>query len=144
MSRERRVRGFAMPVVIALIVVFATILGTSLVTLSSAQHVGFGLDLQGVRAYHASRAGLEWGMYHVLRTGYGGCTGINGQSVVFSGGLLGFRANLACSESSHEEGSPPNVALYTVTSTACNAGSCPVANPPSGYVERQLRATLAK
>lgn len=132
-----------MPVIIALVVVFATILGTALVTISSAQHVGFGLDVQGVRAYHAARAGLEWGMYHVLRPGFGGCTGINNKSVVFTGNLSGFRATLTCRESLHQEGGVA-VNMYTVTATACNAGACLPANPPAGYVERQLLASIAQ
>jgi MSHA biogenesis protein MshP len=139
----RRARGFAMPVVIAIVVVFATIMGTALVTISSAQHVGFGLDLQGVRAYYAARAGLEWGMYHVLRPGFGGCAGIDNKSVVFGGNLAGFRATLRCFPSLHQEGGA-TVNMYAITATACNAGACLPANPPAGYVERQLRASVAK
>ena len=140
---SRRSHGFAMPVVIALVVVFATILGTALVTISSVQHVGFGLDIQGVRAYHAARAGLEWGMYHVLRPGFGDCSGINNKSVVFDGSLSGFRATLTCVESLHSEGGA-NVRMYAITATACNSGACLPANPPAGYVERQLRATVSR
>ena len=141
-----RARGFAMPVVIALVVVFAAVLGTALVTLSSAQHVGFGLDIQGVKAYHSARAGLEWGMYHVLRTGGGGCTGvtgINNQSIVFDGNLSGFRATLECSESLHQEGGAA-VNMYVITATACNAASCNSGTPQPGYANRQLRATVSR
>ena len=138
-----RARGFAMPVVIAVVVVFATIMGTALVTISSVQHVGLGLDLQGVRAYYAARAGLEWGMYHVLRTGFGGCGGIHGRSVVFAGNLAGFQATLACQGVAHRE-SGVDVTVYAITATACNAAACGPANPPAGYVERQLRASVAK
>ena len=137
-----RVRGFAVPVVIALVVVFATILGTALVTISSAQHVGFGLDIQGVKAYHAARAGLEWGMYHILRTG-DDCAGVNGQSVVFDGNLAGFQATLECSESPHQEGGVA-VNMYAITATACNAASCTVGIPQPGYANRQLRATVSR
>jgi MSHA biogenesis protein MshP len=139
----RKARGFAMPVVIALVVVFAAVLGTALVTMSSSQHVGFGLDLQGVRAYHAARAGLEWGMYHVLKPGFGGCGGIHNRSVVFGANLSGFRATLTCHESSHQEGGVP-VMVSTITSTACNAASCSLVSPPPDYVNRQLRATVAR
>ena len=138
----RKAAGFAMPVVIAIVVVFAAVLGTALLTLSSTQHVGFGLDLQGVRAYHAARAGLEWGMYHVLRPGFAGCAGINGRSIVFGENLSGFRATLTCHDSSHQEGGTA-VNVSTITATACNAASCMLATPPAGYVNRQLRATVA-
>jgi len=133
-----------MPVVIALIVVFATILGTALVTISSAQHVGLGLDIQGVRAYYAARAGLEWGMYHVLRPG-AGCAGINGKSVDFGGNLSGFHAELSCQGLPHREGGI-DVTVYAVKATACNAAPCVVspAIPPAGYIERQLRASITQ
>jgi MSHA biogenesis protein MshP len=136
------VRGFAMPVVVVLIAVFASVLGAALVTLSSAQHVGFGLDIQGVRAYHAARAGLEWGMYHVLRAGYGGCGGIDGVSLRFDGNLAGFYATVRCSESAHPEAGA-SVTLYAVTATGCSAAACP-GSPSAGYVERELRAQLSK
>lgn len=132
-----------MPVVIALIVVFATILGTALVTISSVQHAGFGLDIQGVRAYHSARAGLEWGMFHVLRPGFGGCTGIDNKSVDFTGNLSGFRATLKCESSLHREGGV-DVNMYAITSTACNASDCTAGSSAPDYVNRQLRATVTK
>lgn len=138
-------RGFAMPLIVGLIAVLAGILGVALVNLSSGQQAGFGLDLQGVRAYHAARAGAEWGMYHVLRPGYGGCPGINGRTVVFGDNLTGFRATLACRATSHEEGGA-NVNLFAITSTACNDGAdctVPLSPPPRTYVNRQVRVTVA-
>lgn len=137
-----------MPVVIAIVVVFATILGTALVTISSAHQVGSGLDIQGSRAYYAARAGLEWGMYHVLRGAVGACGNIHNQSIDFSGNLSGFRATLACNESPdnpHNEGGV-EVRMYAITSTACNATSCTSAPVPTplGYVNRELRVTVSK
>jgi MSHA biogenesis protein MshP len=141
---SRSVRGFAMPIVVALVAVFATVLGSALVTMSSAHHVGLGLDIQGVRAYHAARAGLEWGMYHVLRPGFGGCAGVHNTSVAFGGNLVGFRAVLTCGESAHDEGGT-TITLYAITSTACNAAApCGPATPGPDYVDRQLRATVSK
>jgi MSHA biogenesis protein MshP len=135
-------RGFAMPVVVALVAVFATILGTALVTVASSQHVGLGLDMQGARAHYAARAGLDWAMYHVLRNGLG-CASIDTKSVVFGGNLSGFRATLACSETLHDEGGT-QVRMYTITATSCNANSCTPAPPPPGYVNRQLTVTVSK
>jgi MSHA biogenesis protein MshP len=132
-----------MAVVIGVLVVLG-ILGASLAVISTTQQVGFGLDLQGVRAYHAARGGLEWGVYHVLRTGFGGCAGINGKSVVYGGNLSGFRATLACTATPHEEGTV-NVTMNVITATACNDAVCPTAStPPSAsYVERQLRVVVS-
>lgn len=131
-----------MPVVIALLVVLA-ILGASLAVVSTSQHGGSALDVQGIRAYHAARGGVEWGLFHLLRTGGLGCAGINGQSIDYGGNLAGFRATIACTSTVHEE-STGNVTMYVVTATACNdtASGCPLASPPPFYVERQLRVTV--
>lgn len=140
----RSARGFAMPVVVAIVAVFATILGTALVTLSSAHQAGSGLDFQGVRAYYAARAGLEWGMFHILRNGRP-CTDIQGRTLVFDGNLSGFRATLSCAETAHNEGGVA-LQMYSVTSTACNANPCTPApaSPPAGYANRALTVTLSR
>lgn len=136
-----------MPVVVAIVAVFATILGTALVTLSSAHQVGFGLDIQGVRAYYAARAGLEWGMFHILRNAQpcAGAGGISGRSLVFDGNLAGFRADLTCAETLHNEGGV-DISMYSITSTACNANSCTPApaSPPPGYANREITVTLSR
>ena len=140
----RKARGFAMAVIIGLLAVLG-ILGTSLVVISNTQQVGSALDIQGVRAYHAARAGIEWGMFHVLRTGFAGCAGIHGKTVVFTGNLAGLRATLACTETVHQEGTG-NVTMVAITATACSDSVCPTAAtpPPPTYVERQLRIAVAR
>jgi MSHA biogenesis protein MshP len=137
----RRTRGFAAILVIALLVMLA-VLGTALMTISNTQQGGHALDIQGTKAYHASRAGLEWGMFNVLRTGGAGCGAVNGASFTFADNLGGFRVTLACSASTHEEAE--SVTMFTLTATACNAAACPTAaSPPAAYyVERQLRVTV--
>jgi MSHA biogenesis protein MshP len=132
-----------MAVIIGVVAVLG-IFGTALVVISTTQQAGFGLDLQGVRAYHAARGGLEWGVYHVLRTGFAGCAGINGKSVVYGGNLSGFRVTLACASDAHEEGSA-NVTMNVITATACNDVVCPTAGSPPAptYVERQLRIVVS-
>ena len=134
-----------MGAVVAILVVFG-ILGASLVVISTTQQVGSALDVQGVRAYHAARGGLEWGLYHVLRTGFGGCAGINGKIVTFGGNLADFRAALTCTSSAHEEGGGI-VTVFAITANACNDGAtCPTAAspPPAAYVERELRVAVAR
>jgi MSHA biogenesis protein MshP len=131
-----------MVAVIALLAVLA-VFGASVVVISTTQQVGAALDLQGVRAYHAARGGLEWGAYHVLRSGFAGCGGIDGKSMTYGGNLSGFRVTVACTSTAHEEGSA-TVTMYALTATACNDSACPTASSPpgAGYVERQLRVTL--
>jgi MSHA biogenesis protein MshP len=118
------------------------VFGASLVVIATTQQAGAALDFQGVRAYHAARGGLEWGLYQVLRNGQP-CAAISGQTVVYGGNLAGFSATLGCVSSVHEEGSSP-VTLFTVTATGCNQPVCaaPPVPPPLDYVNRQLQATV--
>lgn len=131
-----------MAVVIGLLVALA-VLGTSMVVVSTTQQSGAALDLQGIKAYHAARGGLEWGVYHVLRTGFGGCGGINGRVIAYGGNLTGFRVALTCAPTVHQEGLAA-VTMFAITATGCNDGACPTASapPPAFYVERQLRVTI--
>ena len=57
--------GFTIVSAIFLLVVLA-LLGAFIVNLSTTQNVTSAQDIQGSRAYHAARAGLEWGLYQVL------------------------------------------------------------------------------
>jgi len=134
-------RGFATVTVIALLAMLA-IFGVALVVISGTQHAGAALDVQGVRAYHSARGGLEWGMSHILRPG-GGCAGIHGRTVVYGDNLVGFRVTLACTATVHREASS-DFNVFQITATACNDTACPTAAvpPPPGYVQRQVRATL--
>jgi MSHA biogenesis protein MshP len=143
MSPEvRRPRGFATAAIVILLVMLA-VFGTALTVLSTTQHGGFALDVQGARAYHATRGGLEWGMYQVLRTGGLGCAAINGASFAYAGNLADFRVTIGCAESAHEEVAT-TVTMYALTATACNDAVCPTASapPPGFYVERQLRVAV--
>ncbi len=141
MSRNRQT-GFAMAIVIAILSAIA-IFGASAVLVSTTQQAGAALDLEGAKAYHAARGGLEWGVYHVLRPGFGGCAGINNKTVAYGGNLVSYRVRLGCTSSVHEEGSA-NTTMYAITATACNDAVCPTAAapPPPFYVERQLRLTI--
>ena len=57
--------GFVLPSAIFLIVILAS-LAAFLVTISTTQSTTSAQDVQGTRAYHAARAGIEWGLYRVL------------------------------------------------------------------------------
>jgi len=143
MCPERRA-GFATTAVLAILVMLA-VLGASLAVISGTQQAGHALDVSGVKAYHAARAGLEWAMYNVLRSGGSGCAAVNGASFAHGGNLDGFRVTTACTASTHEEAShAAALNMYSLTATACNDASCPSAGtpPPPYYVERQLRVTV--
>jgi len=57
--------GFVLPSAIFLLVILAG-LAAFLVNISTTQNMTSAQDIQGARAYHAARAGLEWGLYQVL------------------------------------------------------------------------------
>ena len=67
-SITSREPGFGMVAVVAILAVLA-VFGASIALVASMQHVSAALDLQGVRAYHAARGGVEWGLYQILRNG---------------------------------------------------------------------------
>lgn len=139
----RPVRGFAMVSAIFILVVLAA-LGGFIVSISSGQQVGAALDLQGVRAYQAARAGLEWGLYRQLRAG--SCAGATSFAPAASS-LAGFTVTVDCVATTDPGGfSGPTV--YTVTATACSQPNvaeprCPnTATPGDLYVERRLSVSF--
>lgn len=140
--------GFAIVTAIFVLVALAA-LGAFIVTVSTSQQVGSALDVQGVRAYHAARAGIEWGIYQVTRNG-NLCTDAPGATSfpVFTPPatattLQGFAIAVTCTRHPDASGGP---AVFEIESVACSppaAGPACPGNPAAvGYVERRLRVTL--
>jgi MSHA biogenesis protein MshP len=125
-------RGFALVSAIFLLVVLSG-LGVFIVTLASIQNVTSTQDLQGVRAYQAARAGIEWSAYQVLQN-----TSCAAASVLDLPGvtLAGFAVRLQCVASAYEEGTRA-ITIYQITSTATFG----VAGATT-YVERQLAVAV--
>lgn len=147
----REERGFAAPLAVFIIVLGLALAG-AIAMLSGTQQSGVVLDVQGVRAYQAARAGLEWGVHHVLRAGGLDCAGIEsgGAGTSFSpgGGLGEFVVTVRCTESAHTEGSAA-IVTYALGANACNAptaGACPNSDAggpaTTAYAEREIRATV--
>lgn len=145
-SRERvreRVRGFSLVSAIFLLVVIAA-LGTFAVTLSTTQQQSSALDVMGVRAYQAARAGIEWGAYQVLpasTAAFATNCRVGATSQVVSplpNTLAGFNVNVQCSATAHSEAAA-TITVYQLTSTATQGT---VATP--SYVERQMTVTIAQ
>lgn len=134
-----RVRGFAIFSAIFILVVLAT-LGAFILNISSSQQIGSALDVQGVRAYQAARAGIEWGLYQQLQGGVA-CPAAN--FVPGASTMSGFTVSVTCVASVDAHGGPT---VRTLTSTACtqpNAGACPnTSNHGALYVERRLTVTF--
>jgi MSHA biogenesis protein MshP len=128
------------------VAVFAVllVLVLSLAFMATTQHAGAALDIQGVRAYHAARGGLEWALFQVLQNGQD-CAGIGGRTLVFADNLAGFSATVQCAATTHAEAGE-SVTMFAITVDGCNEAVCPAAaNPPAaGYVGRQLRVTVGR
>jgi len=146
----RRPRGFAIVSAIFILVVLAA-LGAFVLNVSTSQQIGSALDVQGVRAYQAARAGLEWGLYRVQSTaaynfGYTStdpntraCPASPSSFVPAAPTLAGFTVTVTCTTTVDGSGGPT---IFTVVATACNlpsAGACPnTTAPTSVYVERRV------
>jgi four helix bundle protein len=154
---ESREAGFSIVTAIFLLVVLS-LLGAFIVSVTGLQQSSQQLDVQGVRAYQAARAGIEWAAWQVLDPnndlpGVGGdpnnlppCPGPTTNLSSLAQSLSPFIVTVTCSATTTTEGNR-NVAAYLIVATACNqpsAGACPNASPASGYVERQVQATLSK
>lgn len=127
-------RGFAIISAIFLIVVLAA-LGAFMVTFSTTQHITSAQDVQGSRAYHAARVGIEWGAYQAL-IGGAGCPPSTTLSP--AGTLAGISVAVSCSVFSTTE-SGTAVTVYQIVATASQGT---VGSPT--YSERQLKATISK
>ena len=134
-----RLRGFALFSAIFILVVLAA-LGAFILNISSSQQIGSALDVQGVRAYQAARAGIEWGLYRQMQAS--SCAAAT-SFVPTAATLSSFTVTVACAATPDANGGPT---IYTVTATACNqpnAGACPnTATPGSLYIERRLTVTF--
>ena len=141
-------RGFSIVTAIFLLVVLAA-LGVFILTVSGTQHRSAALDVQGVQAYQAARAGIEWGAYRVLDpnntlnpatcgTAFVTCPAGSTALPALAGSLSPFTVVVTCNMTQTTEGNR-DVRVFAITSTA-TTGSPGTA----GYIERQLQATLSK
>lgn len=146
-------RGFSIVTAVFLVVILA-LLGVFIVSITGLQQSSQSLDVQGVRAYQAARAGIEWGAYQVLDpnntlgAGLPSCPASPTHLSGLAGSLSAFTVTVTCSSTDTTEGNR-NIRVFQLVATGCNApgagppASCPGATA-TGYVERQLQATLAK
>lgn len=134
----RRARGFAAITAIFIVIVLGG-LGIVIATISAGQQRASTFDLNGVRAYQAARAGIEFGAFDSLRNNAVNCPS-GGTTIALSGALTGFWVTVACTGTSHTEAALMTV--YNITATGCNRSACPGA-PDATYVERQLQLTVA-
>lgn len=135
-----RQRGFTLVSAIFLLVALAA-LGAAIVSVSTTQQRTSAQDLQGSRAYHAARAGVEWGVYQMMdpdNATYSlpacfGNTTIN---------LEGFTVAVSCTSQTFTEAATPvhSIVVYQLTSTASGGGAVGDVN----RIERQVKVLVSK
>jgi MSHA biogenesis protein MshP len=152
-------RGFSMVTAVFLIVVLAA-LGVFLVTVTGIQQSSQAIDAQGVRAYQAARAGIEWGAFQVLDPNntlnpatcapvvMPACPASPTHLTGLAGSLSSFTVTVTCTPTTATEGNR-DIRVFQITATACNQpGGGPPASCPGatvkGYVERQLTVAVGK
>lgn len=148
----RRQQGFAYIAAIVLLVVMAAMAAT-MVRLNTVQATNTGMELQGIRAGLAARAGIEWGLHQVRDNPCIGATAVQSRPTVTLTDLVadtGFRVtvNIECRpfrEGESTEGAAFGKIVYEISAVACNGGSvCPAdAATVAGadYVERRRTAS---
>jgi MSHA biogenesis protein MshP len=138
----KNVRGFALVSAIFILVVLAA-LGAFILNISTNQQIGSALDVQGVRAYQAARAGIEWGLYQQLPLQrvnlptYATCAPGFG---TFPDLVFGFTVTVSCTPYADPTHGGPTV--YEIVSTACSQAPCPNTSPGNLYIERRLTVTF--
>jgi MSHA biogenesis protein MshP len=156
----KRPSGFSVVAAIFLLVVLA-VLSVIIASVTGIQQASSQLDILGVRAYHAARAGVEWGAHRVLDPNNtlnpatcspavmpacpAASTNLNG----LPGSLAPFAITVGCTASPATTEGNRSVAVFTLTATACNqptgGGACPNPAPTvNDYVERQVQASVSK
>lgn len=153
----RRQRGFGVVAAIVVLVMLAG-LAAYIVTISSTQHMGVALDIQGGRALQAARAGMDWGIARAISapTNFDGTgsnincrtgavtvnlsTGAGGDLAAYNG----LTVSVSCKSTAYTDGA--DLISYSLVATACNqpsGGACPnTSNPGSEYVERRVSTQL--
>jgi len=147
MKRQRfRRSGFALPSAIFLLVILAA-LAAFMVNIATTQHITSAQDVQGARAYHAARAGVEWGLYQVLDplnasvVAPGNAAWPNLPACA-AGNLVieGFAVVVTCTSNPYSEaGDNRQLRIYRIVATASSG----VVGTPA-FVERQVTATVEK
>lgn len=136
-------RGFTVIAAVFILVILAA-LGAFMVTVSSSQHMGSALDIQGAQAYRAAQSGIEWGLYKALKDATP-CT-----ASADIGAVGGMQVTVTCAQVASGSAVEAGLgSIYSIVATACSvpsAGSpkCPGDLTNANYVERRLTAMVEK
>ena len=131
------------------VLVLLAVLAATVVRLGSGSQASLAQDLQAARAQAAVRAGLDWGLFQVLKGTWVGCSAAQTQTLDLVADT-GMRVTVTCSGRSYNEGETSAgvakvVQVYRVQAVACNGStSCPDNAAAAGaqYVERARELTV--
>lgn len=130
--------GFAAVAAIFLVVLLAA-LGGFMLTFSNSQQLTSAQDVQGVRAYWAARAGLEWANVNILATP---AVCPNTTKTQMAGTVpatvSGFNLAVFCTRSSYSEGGN-NFFIFLVESKASTGTVGSI-----GFIERSVSSSLER
>lgn len=131
-------RGFAVVAAIFILVVLAG-MGAYIASISSQQHIGSALDVEGSRALQAARSGMEWVISSVIDGDECPDPPYTLNATDFPK-LQGFAVTVTCDRGSEITDGADKIRSYSLTATACNqpASGCPNGSPSANYIERQL------
>lgn len=140
-------RGFALVAALFVMVIIAVVVVT-MSRLSVTQNTSLDLAIQQARAYHAARAGLEWGLHQLMADSNTTGTCPAGNVSLAGSGLSEFSVSLTCVKlpcatatcaQSYTEGIR-TFNLYRLTATASNG------SPDSrvDYAWRRLEVTVER
>lgn len=136
--RLRRQRGVSIIAAIFLVLLFAA-LAAFMVSLTSTANITSAQDVQGIRAYQAAQAGVEWGLFQLdpndNATALPACFG-----AATLNQIPGFSVAVTCAAFGPFTEGTRTLRVYQIISTATVPG---VAAPPAA-VERQAEARVAK
>lgn len=141
-ARRRPARGLGAVAAVMVLVLLAT-LAAAIVRLGWTEQVTFAQDVDSARAHQTASAGIQWGLYQVLRGSWSACA--TATQTLDLRSQMGHLVTVTCtyddfSEGETAEGAPRSVRVYSVTATACNGASvCPDSSRvgSAGYVERK-------
>ncbi len=127
-----RQEGFGLVAAIFLLLVMAAA-AMGMVSLSATQHHSGAVSLQAIRAFHASRSGIQWGIAQAIS---GAACPADTTLTLSEGGLKGFSVAVSCTSSSHTEGASTDSTYTLVALAEYGAFGQP------DYVSRRLQAAI--
>ena len=113
-----------------------------IVNMSTVANTTSALDLQGSRAYHAARTGIEFGAYQAIAVA--ACPATVNVALPAASFADFTGVTVTCASTVHTEGVTAKT-LYRITANACNqpaGGTCPNPAPGANYVERELQTAV--